>query len=269
MKAVILLLVLAATAYGYKLDHLANIDIGRYNNRVLDDLLYQQLNEALEGSSNEKLSQDYFDIDPQYYDDYEIRTNHRDMEIPLETDSLSDEFKYIQGGAGEGEQNLHPDGSQPNKNGVMSDEKLLAYCNPPNPCPAGYKGPIDECDQTPVDGFSAKFSKEYQESQDCMCDEDHNDCSNSLTKKSSEAVRVELIKKDVILMFFYTHIRLNLCHLMCFIFKDRFSAVVAKKSPSQSRKKRVKKRFEKITLIMKNRTINNSFFIVLRMFIIN
>lgn len=47
---------------------------------------------------------------------------------------------FITGGAGEGKQNLKPEGSIPNKNEVKTDAVLPAYCNPPNPCPFGYTG---------------------------------------------------------------------------------------------------------------------------------
>lgn len=46
----------------------------------------------------------------------------------------------ISGGAGEGKQNLTPEGNIPNKNEVKTDAILPAYCNPPNPCPVGFTG---------------------------------------------------------------------------------------------------------------------------------
>lgn len=44
------------------------------------------------------------------------------------------------GGAGEGKQHLHPDGSIQNQHQVKTDATLPAYCTPPNPCPIGYVG---------------------------------------------------------------------------------------------------------------------------------
>lgn len=78
--------------------------------------------------------------------------------------------QYMQGGAGEGTQRLKPDGSVANIQVIKSDSVLPAYCNPPNPCPVGYTGD-DGC----LDEFSntADFSKEYQASQECMCDNEH------------------------------------------------------------------------------------------------
>lgn len=48
--------------------------------------------------------------------------------------------QYVQGGAGEGEQRLKPDGSLKNMQVIKTDAVLPAYCNPPNPCPLGYTG---------------------------------------------------------------------------------------------------------------------------------
>ena len=48
--------------------------------------------------------------------------------------------QYMQGGAGEGSQRLKPDGSIKNVQVIKTDAVLPAYCNPPNPCPNGYKG---------------------------------------------------------------------------------------------------------------------------------
>jgi hypothetical protein len=69
---------------------------------------------------------------------------------------------------------LHPDGGVENKEEVKSDEDLPAYCDPPNPCPVGYLG--EDCDARPFEEFTAAYSKSYQEQQNCMCDDDHNDC---------------------------------------------------------------------------------------------
>ena len=46
----------------------------------------------------------------------------------------------MQGGAGEGNQRLKPDGSVRNVQVIKTDAVLPAYCNPPNPCPIGYTG---------------------------------------------------------------------------------------------------------------------------------
>jgi len=78
--------------------------------------------------------------------------------------------KYVAGGAGEGKQFLKPQGNVPNKEEVKTDAVLPAYCEPPNPCPRGMTaedGCLEEFDNT------ADFSRQYQESQQCMCDEEH------------------------------------------------------------------------------------------------
>lgn len=98
--------------------------------------------------------------------------------------------QFVAGGAGEGKQRLKPDGSMKNQQQVKSDATLPAYCNPPNPCPIGFSGRHTHsllCDDSPrkpksipaEDGCleefenTAAFSREYQASQDCMCDSEH------------------------------------------------------------------------------------------------
>ncbi|KAF4527204.1 hypothetical protein B566_EDAN006131 [Ephemera danica] len=83
--------------------------------------------------------------------------------------------QYVTGGAGEGKQRLKPDGTIKNQKEIKTDAVLPAYCNPPNPCPVGYtEGCLTEFEN------SASFSRDYQASQDCMCDTEHMfDCSES------------------------------------------------------------------------------------------
>nr|CAG4649676.1 EOG090X0DEG [Scapholeberis mucronata] len=66
-----------------------------------------------------------------------------------------------------------------------TENVLPAYCNPPNPCPIGYTaddGCLEEFENT------AAFSREYQSSQDCMCDTEHMfDCpASSLNNKNAK-----------------------------------------------------------------------------------
>lgn len=53
---------------------------------------------------------------------------------------------------------------------VKTDATLPAYCNPPNPCPVGY---TEEQGCTTDFENTASFSREYQGSQECMCDTEH------------------------------------------------------------------------------------------------
>ncbi|KAI6229649.1 Neuroendocrine protein 7B2 [Aphelenchoides besseyi] len=78
--------------------------------------------------------------------------------------------KYITGGAGEGDQQLHPDGDFESRQDVKSDNVLPAYCEPPNPCPVGYSAQ-DGC----LENFenTADFSRNYQAQQECLCDHEH------------------------------------------------------------------------------------------------
>jgi hypothetical protein len=71
-------------------------------------------------------------------------------------------YQFMSGGAGEGPHLQKPQ--------VKTDAKLPAYCTPANPCPVGYtedQGCISEFENT------ASFSREYQASQECMCDTEH------------------------------------------------------------------------------------------------
>jgi hypothetical protein len=64
-----------------------------------------------------------------------------------------------------------------NSKDAKTDAALPAYCNPPNPCPVGYSaedGCLEQFENT------AGFSRQYQASQDCMCDSEHMfDCPAS------------------------------------------------------------------------------------------
>ena len=151
----------------------------------------------------------------------EIKADQRDMETQSHG-SLGEGHQYVQGilnqafilisieqsahfavmfqkgGAGEGSQHLHPDGSVLNNQEIKSDEDLPAYCNPPNPCPIGYSG--EECDPRPFEEFTAEYSKTYQENQDCVCDYDHNECKNvnRSNDKYTDLIRnLQLKKSDV------------------------------------------------------------------------
>ncbi|KAG1659994.1 Neuroendocrine protein 7B2 [Nymphon striatum] len=78
--------------------------------------------------------------------------------------------QYVAGGAGEGSQHLKPDGSLKNPHEIKTEPVLPAYCNPPNPCPVGYT----EADGCITDfANTASFSREFQSSQECMCDTEH------------------------------------------------------------------------------------------------
>ncbi|CAJ0589911.1 unnamed protein product [Cylicocyclus nassatus] len=78
--------------------------------------------------------------------------------------------KYITGGAGEGEQKLREEENFQQRQEVKTDNVLPAYCEPPNPCPAGYTA-ADGC----LEEFenSAEFSRNYQAQQHCICDQEH------------------------------------------------------------------------------------------------
>jgi len=84
-------------------------------------------------------------------------------------------FQYISGGAGEGEQELTPEGNQPNVQEVKSDESLPFYCYPPNPCPKGHTAEADGCDEGVVDTAEAqkKYIHNLMKTGQCTCDREH------------------------------------------------------------------------------------------------
>lgn len=136
-------------------------------------------------------SEELVDLDDNRYDDEQIKADQRDEETESHS-SLGSGHQYVSGGAGEGKQHLQPDGSVLNRDEVKSDEDLPAYCDPPNPCPVGYNG--EDCDSRPYEEFTADFSKNYQEQQNCMCDDDHNECKRAIRSKSNDKL-ADLIKE--------------------------------------------------------------------------
>ncbi|MFH4983478.1 hypothetical protein AB6A40_010187 [Gnathostoma spinigerum] len=116
------------------------------------------------------------DLSQQMYSDF-IELMSRDIEaLP---DAISTGHKFMTGGAGEGDQKLRPESPFEERQQVKSDNVLPAYCNPPNPCPIGYTaddGCLEEFDNT------AAFSRDYQQAQECICDQEHMfDCPGKST----------------------------------------------------------------------------------------
>lgn len=174
-------------------------------------------------SSNEYNLEDLLNSKANLYDEIELTADPRDEESESHS-SLVAGHQYVSGGAGEGKQHLLPDGSVDNKEEVKSDEDLPAYCDPPNPCPLGYKG--DDCDPRPYSEYTAEFSKNYQDQQNCMCDDDHNECGSSKSAKTRSNQKLndliqniqnlQISKPDVVLFLFYI---LNNFKIFLFFFK--------------------------------------------------
>lgn len=75
--------------------------------------------------------------------------------------------QYVSGGGGEGPRHISPQ--------IKTDATLPAYCNPPNPCPVGFTE--EQGCQMDFENTAA-YSRDYQASQECMCDGEHMfDCS--------------------------------------------------------------------------------------------
>lgn len=126
--------------------------------------------------------------------------------------------QYVQGGAGEGSQHLKPDGSISNIQVIKSDAVLPAYCNPPNPCPNGYSAD-DGC----LEDFenSADFSKDYQSSQECMCDSEHMfNCPGNSDENELETLARSIQNEGITLDSTLNHIMETM---------DKSHKVVAKK----------------------------------------
>lgn len=68
---------------------------------------------------------------------------------------------------------------------IKTDASLPAYCNPPNPCPVGFtedQGCLQDFENT------ASFSRDYQASQECMCDGEHMfDCQQETKRRMANA----------------------------------------------------------------------------------
>lgn len=169
------------------------------------------LDDFITNDEDEDEDQDFENDD----NDDDIKIDPKDEETESHSSLLAG-HQYVSGGAGEGKQHLQPDGNVANKEEIKTDEDLPAYCDPPNPCPVGYEG--DDCDARPYAQFTAEYSKVYQEQQNCMCDDDHNDCQRSAKTKSADKISEMMHMSNI----------------------DKFSPVVAKKSPRVRREIRVK-----------------------------
>jgi hypothetical protein len=181
-------------------------DIDHHNSKsyqkTLDTIKYlNDNNDNNHGLYSEELYLDDFIPDDADEDEDQINYDENDNE-ELEThSSVIAGHQYVSGGAGEGDQHLKPNGLVKNKEEVKSDEDLPAYCDPPNPCPVGYKG--DDCDKRPYYEFTADYSKYYQEQQNCMCDDDHNDCQKSTKAKSIDKMNNLIASANVDVRFFF------------------------------------------------------------------
>ncbi|KRZ08271.1 Neuroendocrine protein 7B2, partial [Trichinella zimbabwensis] len=137
---------------------------------------------------------DFYNIDAAsalFGDDLKFGPSHRDKEWPEQTNLWG--HIYMQGGAGEGQQYLLPEGLLPNKVEVKTDAILPAFCDPPNPCPPGMTaedGCLEDFENT------AEFSRVYQTNQDCLCDEDHMFTCPAHHLRAAETVKDSLSEFD-------------------------------------------------------------------------
>jgi hypothetical protein len=170
---------------------LTNTLLQEFMNRIGNSESIDELNESPYDMVNPvrvtKGSPDY-DVHPfrfQTRDDIVLQPEPSPRKEYLEHSSLWG-HQYMQGGAGEGNQHLKPDGSVKNVQVIKTDAVLPAYCNPPNPCPIGYTAE-DGC----IEDFSntAAFSREYQAAQECMCDTEHMfDCPGNTDENELETL---------------------------------------------------------------------------------
>lgn len=175
--------------------YLSNKQKNSYDKHDLDS--FRQKLEALASEENENSLEEEDDVSNinDEKSNAEIKADPRDEESESHS-SLGAGHQYMSGGAGEGKQHLQPDGSIPNTEEIKTDEDLPAYCDPPNPCPVGYKGEGEDCDlRTKFSDYTAEYSKNYQEQQNCMCDDDHNEC-HKLSKISKDKLLSVVAKKS-------------------------------------------------------------------------
>lgn len=143
---------------------------------------YPMLNyEDMAAQSGEEIEKEFEDSDAM---DQLRRTglSLRDQEFLQHSSLFSNNLQ-----SGAGKPTMKPT-TKPKISGDKSDNVLPAYCNPPNPCPIGYTGEdgcLEEFENT------ASFSRNYQASQDCMCDTEHMfDCPATSEKGGNGKNRV-------------------------------------------------------------------------------
>ncbi|XP_042901707.1 neuroendocrine protein 7B2 isoform X2 [Parasteatoda tepidariorum] len=144
------------------------------NRNGAEDASFDEYLNGLPSANAQTDVKDYPSFEARRDDILERDMNIRDEEY-LEHSSLSGQ-KSMQGGNGEGYKLLKPDGSISNHQFIKTDS-LPAFCNPANPCPLGFKaedGCLEEFENT------ARFSRQYQAAQNCLCDSEHMfDCQGA------------------------------------------------------------------------------------------
>jgi len=151
--------------------------------------------------------------------------------------------KYMGGGAGEGKQFLSPAGIFPNKQEIKTDAVLPAYCDPPNPCPSGFStddGCLDEFDNT------AEFSRNYQASQNCLCDEDHMFTCPANHQKAADSMHNDVDEFSAALDALLDKAEI----------KDQHKGMVAKKFHEKKRRVKRDSIASKLTSKNKNKSFN-------------
>lgn len=137
----------------------------------LQDMIQGMSNDEIQDLMKElnKQEEDYDRYDlggqPQYEDYYDEPENLIvNPSLDHKLDSRADSKSLKQSG------NSQPQQQQQPPVGRGSNSVLPAYCDPPNPCPVGYDS-NDGC----IDDFenSSEFSREYQSTQNCLCDSEH------------------------------------------------------------------------------------------------
>jgi hypothetical protein len=87
----------------------------------------------------------------------------------------------------------HKPASHPSSSEAVS-AVLPAYCDPPNPCPLGYRAE-DGC----IEGFenTSEFSRRYQSTQNCICDTEHMfNCPSQTSGDAAEAPSSHMPEHD-------------------------------------------------------------------------
>ncbi|XP_021344861.1 uncharacterized protein LOC110444832 [Mizuhopecten yessoensis] len=124
-----------------------------------------------------------YDLDPGYYEDNLVsRSSPGDWgmsyrDAPLNEPELLGEAalrdqEYLEQSPLWGYQSMSggTGGGKENPKEVKTDKVLPAYCNPPNPCPIGYKAD-DNCLETFAN--TPDNNRNLMKQQDCPCDSEH------------------------------------------------------------------------------------------------
>jgi len=149
---------------------------------------------VLAGMSNSQIEDILNNMGPLDYPWYNDGNRHDeynknyDYDYDMDTNRMSNDDQDLQDVNARGDvPKTEPAVSQGNNNPIHAANPMLpAYCDPPNPCPIGYKK-SDGC----IEGFenTSEFSRRFQATQNCICDTEHMfDCPEQNAHRGAEDI---------------------------------------------------------------------------------